>query len=147
MSTAWGRTNSSGHHRMPGIKQHRAPDNFLTMSRGQASASLDRHSYTTNTEEEKHGEPTPTGHKRRHYSRFALFCRSSEPLTKVCVGGSGGGGGTLILSCLVGLDPASTVTPPPTPKKISGITDMPKKYLKFKQPQKILSFCTFDKRP
>ena len=38
-----------------------------------------------------------------------------------------GGGGTLIFSAYVGSDPASTVQP----KKISGISNTPKKYLKF----------------
>ena len=42
-------------------------------------------------------------------------------------GGGGGGGGTLIFSAYVGSDPASTVHP----KKISGISSTPKKYLKF----------------
>ena len=50
----------------------------------------------------------------------------------VCVCGGGGGGflprgGTLIFSAYVGSDPASTVHP----KKISGISSTPKKYLKF----------------
>ena len=36
-------------------------------------------------------------------------------------------GGTLIFSAYVGSDPASTVHP----KKISGISNTPKKYLKF----------------
>ena len=36
-------------------------------------------------------------------------------------------GGTLIFSAYVGSDPASTVHP----KKISGISSYPKKYLKF----------------
>ena len=47
-------------------------------------------------------------------------------------------GGTLIFSAYVGSDPASTVHP----QKISGISGTPKKYLKFKQPQKISQFCT-----
>ena len=42
-------------------------------------------------------------------------------------GGGGGGGGTLIFYAYVGSDPASTVHP----KKISGISSTPKKYLKF----------------
>ena len=42
-------------------------------------------------------------------------------------GGEGGGGGTLFFSAYVGSDPASTVHP----KKISGISSTPKKYLKF----------------
>ena len=42
-------------------------------------------------------------------------------------GGGGGGGGTLIFSAYVGSDPASTVHP----QKISGISNTPKKYLKF----------------
>ena len=41
--------------------------------------------------------------------------------------GGGGGEGTLIFSAYVGSDPASTVQP----KKISGISGTPKKYLKF----------------
>ena len=42
-------------------------------------------------------------------------------------GGGGGGGGTQIYSVYVGSDPASTIHP----KKISGISSTPKKYLKF----------------
>ena len=51
---------------------------------------------------------------------------------------SQGGGGTLIFSAYIGSDPASTIHP----KKISGISSTPKKYLKFYQPQKISQFCT-----
>ena len=47
-------------------------------------------------------------------------------------------GGTLFFSAYVGSDPASTVHP----KKISGISSTPKKYLKFLQPKKISQFCT-----
>ena len=47
-------------------------------------------------------------------------------------------GGTLIFSAYVGSDLASTVHP----KKISGISSTPKKYLKFYQPKKISKFCT-----
>ena len=42
-------------------------------------------------------------------------------------GGGGGGGGTQIFTVYVGSDPASTVHP----KKISGVSSTPKKYLKF----------------
>ena len=42
-------------------------------------------------------------------------------------GGGGGGGGSLIFSTYVDSDPASTFNP----KKISGISSTPKKYLKF----------------
>ena len=42
-------------------------------------------------------------------------------------GGGGGGGGTLIFSAYVGSDPAFALHP----KKISGISSTPKKYLKF----------------
>ena len=52
--------------------------------------------------------------------------------------GVGGGGGTLIFFAYVGSDPASTVHP----KKISGISSTPKKYLKFWQPPKISQLCT-----
>ena len=41
--------------------------------------------------------------------------------------GGGGGGGTLMFSAYVGSDPAFTVHP----QKISGISSIPKKYLKF----------------
>ena len=47
-------------------------------------------------------------------------------------------GGTLIFSSYVGSDPASIVHP----KKISGISSTPKKYLKFQQPKKKSQFCT-----
>ena len=56
-----------------------------------------------------------------------------------------GGGGTLIFSAYVGSDPASALHP----KKISGISSTPKKYLKFKQPKKISPILYLDlkKRP
>ena len=57
---------------------------------------------------------------------FCLIFTSSEGSGESCPR-VGGGGGTLIFSAYVGSDPASTVHP----KKISGILNTPKKYLKF----------------
>ena len=48
-------------------------------------------------------------------------------------GGGGGGGGTHHFSLYVGSGPASTIQP----KKLSGISSTPKKYLKFNNPKNI----------
>ena len=60
-----------------------------------------------------------------------------------CLTSSPGGGGrsTLIFSWYVGLDPASTVY-----KKISGISGIPKQYLKFSNLQNIFEFCSLTLR-
>ena len=63
--------------------------------------------------------------------RYCAFQFHFHPL--LCIGGlsscqcGGGGGGTLIFSAYVGSDPAFALHP----KKISGISSTPKKYLKF----------------
>ena len=61
-----------------------------------------------------------TGEKTDRYTgNSGLSGKSRDPSP----GGGGGGGGTLIFSACVGSDPASTVHP----KKISGISSIPKK--------------------
>ena len=49
-------------------------------------------------------------------------------------------GGTLVFSAYVGSDPASTVHP----QKISGISNTPKKYLKFLATQKYIPILNLD---
>ena len=59
--------------------------------------------------------------------RFLSHFHEQRRLRRVWPQGGGEGRGTLIFSAYVGSDPASTVHP----KKISGISNTPKKYLKF----------------
>ena len=61
-----------------------------------------------------------------HANAWKLGLLMSHPV-EAAVGPGGRGGGTLNFSAYVGWDPASTRHP----KKISGISNTPKRYLKF----------------
>ena len=61
------------------------------------------------------------------YQKMVTFWTYADESGTTSQGVCVGGGGTLIFSAYVGSDPASALHP----KRISGISSTPKKYLKF----------------